>query len=176
VEHDRTSYAVATGTRSTAQDVTAGRDERHFSPAAIGLSVGLASARFSTEKYCSSLFQTVCDDGTWRRLHDALYCRTRQPEGREEQPSFAIIDSQSVKTGPDARSDVGYDAGKKIKGRKRHIFVDTLGMLLKAEVHSAGIQDRDGRDRQLTHSSSPDSKLHTRSFKYRNNNYGKIVT
>jgi hypothetical protein len=56
-------------------------------------------------------------------------------EGREEQPSFAIIDSQSVKTGPDARLDIGYDAGKKIKGRKRHILVDTLGMLLKAEVH-----------------------------------------
>ncbi|MFW8642092.1 IS5 family transposase [Rhizobium beringeri] len=89
-------------------------------------------------------FKRFCRDGTWRRIHDALYCRTRQQGGREEQPSFAIIDSQSVKTGPDARSDIGYDAGKKIKGRKRHILVDTLGMLLKAEVHSAGIQDRDG--------------------------------
>jgi transposase len=89
-------------------------------------------------------FKRFCRDGTWRRIHDALYCRTRQLEGREEQPSFAIIDSQSVKTGPDARLDVRYDAGKKIKGRKRHILVDTLGMLLKAEVHSAGIQDRDG--------------------------------
>lgn len=49
-----------------------------------------------------------------------------------------------MKTGPDARLDIGYDAGKKIKGRKRHILVDTLGMLLKAEGHSAGIQDRDG--------------------------------
>ncbi|MDX3930202.1 MAG: IS5 family transposase [Shinella sp.] len=89
-------------------------------------------------------FRRFCRDGTWRRIHDALYCRTRQLEGREEQPSFAIIDSQSVKTGPDARFDIGYDAGKRIKGRKRHILVDTLGMLLKAEVHSAGIQDRDG--------------------------------
>jgi len=49
-------------------------------------------------------------------------------------------DSQSVKTGPDARRDIGYDAGKKIKGRKRHILVDMLRMLLKAEVYSAGIQ------------------------------------
>jgi transposase len=65
-------------------------------------------------------------------------------EGREEQPSFAINDSQSVKTGPDARRDIRCDAGKKTRGRKRHILVDTLGMLLKAEVHSAGIQDRDG--------------------------------
>jgi len=55
--------------------------------------------------------------------------------------SYAIIDSQSVKTGPDARGDTGFDAGKKIKGRKRHILVDTLGMILKTEVHSAGIQD-----------------------------------
>ncbi len=89
-------------------------------------------------------FKRFCKDGTWRRIHDALYCRTRRLEGREEQPSFAIIDSQSVKTSPDARHDIGYDAGKKIKGRKRHILVDTLGMLLKVEVHSAGIQDRDG--------------------------------
>ncbi|WP_317987361.1 MULTISPECIES: IS5 family transposase [unclassified Rhizobium] len=80
-------------------------------------------------------FKRFCRDGTWRRMHDALYCRTRQLEGREEQPSFAIIDSQSVKTGPHARLDIGYDAGKKIKDRKRHILVDTLGMLLKAEVH-----------------------------------------
>lgn len=68
----------------------------------------------------------------------------RQLEGRDEQPSFAIIDSQSVKAGPDARRDIGHDAGKKIKDPKRHILVDTLVMLLKAEVHSAGIQDRDG--------------------------------
>ena len=46
-------------------------------------------------------FKRFCRDGTWRRIHDALYCRTRQLEGREEQPSFAIIDSQSVKAGPD---------------------------------------------------------------------------
>jgi transposase len=97
-------------------------------------------------------FKRFCRNGTWRLIHDALYCRTRQLEGREEQPSFAIIDSQSVKTGPDAPFDTGYDAGKtatncvcaEIKGRKRHVLVNTLGMLLKAEVHSAGIEDRDG--------------------------------
>lgn len=68
-------------------------------------------------------------------------------EGREGQPSAAIIDSQSVKTGPNAYETVGYDAGKKIKGRKRHILTDTLGLLLKADVHSAGVQDRDGAER-----------------------------
>ena len=86
-------------------------------------------------------------DGTWASIHDGLYCQTRDLEGREESPTFAIIDSQSVKTGPEARGDTGYDAGKKIKGRKRHILVDTLGLLLKADVHSAGIQDRDGAER-----------------------------
>ncbi|GKX33850.1 MAG: hypothetical protein MnENMB40S_14680 [Rhizobiaceae bacterium MnEN-MB40S] len=89
-------------------------------------------------------FKWFCRDGTWRRVHDALYRRKRPLEGHEDQPSFAIIDRQSVMTGPDAHSDTGYDAGKKIKGRKRYILADTLGMLLKAEVHSAGIQDRDG--------------------------------
>lgn len=89
-------------------------------------------------------FKRFCRGGTWRRTHDVLYCRRRQLEGRVEQPSFAIIDSQSGKTGPDARRDIGYDAGRKIKGRKRHILVDTLSMLLKAEIYSAGNQDRDG--------------------------------
>jgi transposase len=87
---------------------------------------------FPPESTVYHYFKRFCRDGTWRRIHDALYCRTRQLEGREEQPSFAIIDSQSVKTGPDARFDIGYDAGKKIKGRKRHILVDTLGILVKA--------------------------------------------
>jgi transposase len=83
-------------------------------------------------------------DGTWAHIHDALYRQCRDLEGREESPSAAIIDAQSTKTGPDARGDVGFDAGKNVKGRKRHIVVDTLGLLLSAAVHSAGIQDRDG--------------------------------
>ena len=89
-------------------------------------------------------FKRFQHDGTWSRIHDALYCQSRELEGREESPSYAIIDSQSTKTGPDAREMVGFDAGKKVKGRKRHILVDTLGLILKCEVHSAGIQDRDG--------------------------------
>jgi len=89
-------------------------------------------------------FRRFVEDGTWARIHDALYVETRDLEGREPQPSAAIIDSQSVKTGPNAKGDVGYDAGKKVKGRKRHILVDTLGLLLRPEVHSAGTQDRDG--------------------------------
>jgi len=82
--------------------------------------------------------------GVWAHVHDVLYRRTRELEGREESPTAAIIDSQSVKTGPDARGMVGYDAGKRIKGRKRHLVTDTLGLMLRIEVHSAGVQDRDG--------------------------------
>ena len=89
-------------------------------------------------------FRRWRDDGTWARVHDALYRRCRNLEGREESPSAAILDSQSVKTGPDARNEVGFDAGKKIKGRKRHLLCDTLGLMMRIEVHSAGVQDRDG--------------------------------
>ena len=83
-------------------------------------------------------------EGTWARIHDALYCDIRDLEGREASPTFAIVDSQSVKTGSDAREMVGFDAGKKVKGRKRHIIVDTPGMILRTCVHGAHIQDRDG--------------------------------
>lgn len=83
-------------------------------------------------------------DGTWARLNDALYQDCRDLEGRESQPTIAIIDSQSVKTGFEARDCVGFDAGKKIKGRKRHLATDSIGLMLKVVVHSAGVQDRDG--------------------------------
>ncbi len=89
-------------------------------------------------------FRRWMRDGTWGRIHDALYRGCRDLEGRDESPSVAIIDSQSTKTGPDARDSVGFDAGKKIKGRKRHLITDTLGLMLRVQVHSAGIQDRDG--------------------------------
>lgn len=90
------------------------------------------------------------DEGIWAKIHNALYLAIRDLKGREESPSLAIIDSQSVKTTAEARGDIGYDGGKKVKGRKRHIVVDILGMILKAEVHSADIQDRNGAEIVLT--------------------------
>src|SRR5215510_4957061 len=75
--------------------------------------------------------------------NDALRVELRQAEGREAEPSAAIIDSQSVKT-TEVADERGYDAGKKINGRKRHALVDTLGLLLCIKVLAASVQDRDG--------------------------------
>ena len=86
-------------------------------------------------------------DGTLERIHHALYVAQREEEGREASPTVAIIDSQTAKGAQKGGlwlDPSGYDAGKKIKGRKRHILVDTLGLLLKVVVHPADIQDRDG--------------------------------
>ena len=71
-----------------------------------------------------------------------------QVEGRKSQPSAAIIDSQSVKSS-ETSDERGYDAGKKINGRKRHILVNTIGLLLKVMVLPANIQDRDGAKQLL---------------------------
>ena len=83
------------------------------------------------------------DDGTWQRINHHLLLRAREAAGREASPSAGVIDSQSVKT-TEAGGPRGYDAGKKVKGRKRHILTDTTGLLVAAVVHKADIQDRDG--------------------------------
>jgi len=92
---------------------------------------------------CSGYFYQWRDDGTWSRVNDALRTQVRHREGRPKSPSLGIIDSQSVKT-TEQGGPRGKDAHKKVSGRKRHLVVDTLGMVVAAVVHSAGIQDRDG--------------------------------
>jgi putative transposase len=77
-------------------------------------------------------------------LNDRLRRILRKRHEREEDASAAIIDSQSVKTSEEGAGERGFDAGKKVNGRKRHILVDTLGLLLAVKVHAASIQDRDG--------------------------------
>ena len=83
-------------------------------------------------------------EGLIEQVHDMLVIKIRISSGKKETPSVGIIDSQSVKTTSIAGESRGYDAGKKTKGRKRHIIVDTMGLLLAVVVHSADIQDRDG--------------------------------
>ena len=84
------------------------------------------------------------DDGTWQTIHDALRDTTRQAAGREASPSAAILDAQSVKTVEQPATCRGYDGGKRVKGRKRHLAVDTLGLLLVVVVTAANVGDRTG--------------------------------
>lgn len=80
-------------------------------------------------------------EGVIEQIHEFLRSLVRKKAGRDESPSLGIIDSRSVKTSRQSAQERGYDGGKKIKGRKQHIIVDTLGLLLAVVVHSATTHD-----------------------------------
>ena len=85
------------------------------------------------------------DDGTLARLHDALRAQVRTAAGRTAEPTAAVIDSQSVRAADTVpKASRGWDNAKKVNGRKRHIAVDTMGLLLAIVVTAASVQDRDG--------------------------------
>jgi transposase len=88
-------------------------------------------------------YRTWAADGTWDRLHDGLRAAARIAAGRDPGPSAAVLDAQSVKSSEGGQAR-GVDMGKKITGRKRHLVVDTLGLVLVAAVTAASVQDRPG--------------------------------
>lgn len=89
-------------------------------------------------------FNTWKVKGLWKQIHDQMIEDTRLKTGKKRQPTAGIIDSQTVKGTMVSSESRGYDAGKKIKGVKRHIIVDTLGLVLGVVIQSASIQDRKG--------------------------------
>jgi transposase len=94
-------------------------------------------------------FRNWRQDGTWLQIHDRLHAWVRVDQGRHASPSEAAVDSQSVKSAALLNRDIGYDAGKQIKGRKRFLCVDTLGLILRVFVTAASVGERKGAKKVL---------------------------
>jgi transposase len=108
-----------------------------------GIQWRLLPSDFPSWKTVYHVFRKWTLDHTWEALNARLRAHVRATEGKRSQPTAAILDSQSVKSDPHGGA-VGYDAAKRIKGRKRHLLVDTLGLILGIHVTAADVPEREG--------------------------------
>lgn len=109
-----------------------------------GIQWRMLPADFPNWKSVYNYFRQWKVDGTWIRIHDALRAKVRAQERRHKHPTGGCLDSQSVKTTEVGTAATGFDNGKKVKGRKRHLLVDTCGLVLLVVVTAASVSDQGG--------------------------------